>query len=140
MEGLTASGSMASPQPIATRSGWGTLMTRDRWIEVGRILFTGAMALLFWRELIPVQMLWAAVAVGLYPLVKTGVLDLIHERKIGTEVFVTVATLVALAGGETVAGAVLLSIILIAEFIADLNMDRARTSIKELIGSVPQVA
>lgn len=140
MKGLTQNDSMASPQPVATRSGWGTLMTRDRWIEVGRILFTGTMALLFWRELIPVQMLWAAVAVGLYPLLKTGVLDLIKERKIGTEVFVTVATLVALAGGETVAGAVLLSIILIAEFIADLNMDRARSSIKDLIGSVPQVA
>ena len=131
---------MARPQTVATRSGWNALMTGHRWIEVGRILFTGSMALLFWRGLIPVQMLWAAVAVGLYPLVKTGVLDLIHERKIGTELFVTVATLVALAGGETVAGAVLLSIILIAEFIADLNMDRARTSIKELIGSVPQIA
>ena len=31
-------------------------------------------------------------------------------------------------------------IILIAEFIADLNTDRARASIKALIGSVPQVA
>ena len=140
MESITARGNMARPQTVATRSGWNALLTGHRWIEVGRILFTGSMALLFWRGLIPVQMLWAAVAVGLYPLVKTGVLDLIHERKIGTEIFVTVATLVALAGGETVAGAVLLSIILIAEFIADLNMDRARTSIKELIGSVPQIA
>ena len=131
---------MARPQTVATRSGWKALMTGHRWIEVGRILFTGSMALLFWCGLVPIQMLWAAVAVGLYPLVKTGVLDLIQERKIGTEIFVTVATLVALAGGETVAGAVLLSIILIAEFIADLNMDRARISIKELIGSVPQVA
>lgn len=140
MKDTAASGIRAGPQPIETRSGWATLMTREKWIEVSRILFTGTMALLFWRGLIPVQMLWAAVAVGLYPLVKTGLLDLFRERKIGTEIFVTVATLVALAGGETVAGAVLLSIILIAEFIADLNMDRARASIKDLIGSVPQVA
>ena len=35
-------------------------------------------------------------------------------RKIGTEIFVTVATLVAMFGGETVAGAVLMVIILIA--------------------------
>lgn len=140
MESFRVGGNMARPQTVATRSGWKALMTGHRWIEVGRILFTGSMALLFWRGLVPIQMLWAAVAVGLYPLVKTGVLDLIHERKIGTEIFVTVATLVALAGGETVAGAVLLSIILIAEFIANLNMDRARISIKELIGSVPQVA
>ena len=116
------------------------LMTSERWLEVGRILFCGSMALLYWQQIIPVQLLWAAVAIGLYPLVKTGVRDLIHERKIGTEIFVTIATLVAMIGGETVAGAILMVIILIAEFIADLNMDRARSSIRDLIGSVPQTA
>lgn len=116
------------------------LMTRERWIEVARIVVTGLMALLFWRGALPIQVLWAAVAVGLYPLVKTGILDLIREHKVGTEIFVTIATLVAVFGGETVAGAVLMVIILIAEFIAELNADRARASIKALIGSVPQVA
>ncbi len=116
------------------------LMTRERWIEVGRILLTGLIALLYWQQLVPVQILWVAVAIGLYPLAKKGFLDLIHERKIGTEIFVTVATLVAVLGGETVAGAVLMVIILIAEFIAELNTDRARASIKSLIGSVPQIA
>lgn len=116
------------------------LMKRARWTEVVRIVATGVVALLFWRGLVPVQLLWAAVAVGLYPLVKTGLLDLFRERKVGTEIFVTVATLVAVFGGETVAGAVLMVIILIAEFIAELNTDRARASIKALIGSVPQVA
>jgi len=117
-----------------------TLMTRARWIEVARIVVTGFIALLYWRQLIPIQLLWIAVAIGLYPLVKTGVLDLIHEHKVGTEIFVTVATLVAVFGGETVAGAVLMVIILIAEFIAELNTDRARASIKSLIGSIPKVA
>ncbi|WP_176000838.1 heavy metal translocating P-type ATPase [Burkholderia vietnamiensis] len=107
---------------------------------MARIVATGFIALLFWQGLVPIELLWLAVAVGLYPLVKTGLLDLIHERKIGTEIFVTIATLVALLGGETVAGAVLMVIILIAEFIAELNTDRARASIKALIGSVPQVA
>ncbi|MDP3613411.1 MAG: cation-transporting P-type ATPase, partial [Rubrivivax sp.] len=116
------------------------LMTRQRWIEVARIVVTGVAALLYWRELIPIQWLWIAVAIGLYPLVRTGLLDLVRERKIGTEIFVTIATLVAMLGGETVAGAVLMVIILIAEFIAELNTDRARASIKSLIGSVPQVA
>jgi Cd2+/Zn2+-exporting ATPase len=116
------------------------LMTRERWVEVARIGVTGLIALLFWQGLVPIQVLWVAIAIGLYPLVKTGVLDLIHEHKIGTEIFVTVATLVAVFGGETVAGAVLMVIILIAEFIAELNTDRARASIKSLIGSVPQVA
>jgi Cd2+/Zn2+-exporting ATPase len=116
------------------------LMTRERWIEVARIVVTGIIALLYWQGLVPVQVLWIAIAIGLYPLVKTGALDLIRERKVGTEIFVTVATLVAVFGGEAVAGAVLMVIILIAEFIADLNTDRARASIKSLIGSVPQVA
>ncbi len=51
-------------------------MTRERWIDVVRIVATGAVALLFWRGPVPIQLLWAAVAVGLYPLVKTGRLDL----------------------------------------------------------------
>ncbi len=117
-----------------------SLMTGERWIEVGRIALTGLIALLYWRQLIPLYVLWAAVGIGLYPLTKKGILDLIHEHKIGTEIFVTVATLVAVFGGETVAGAVLMVIILIAEFIADFNTDRARASIKNLIGSVPTVA
>lgn len=129
-------------EPSSSRpaSSLSVLMTRDRWIEVGRIVLTGLIALLYWREMVPLEVLWFAVAVGLYPLVKTGVLDLIHEHKVGTEIFVTIATLVAVLGGETVAGAVLMVIILIAEFIAELNTDRARASIKSLIGSVPQVA
>ena len=121
-------------------AGLMALMTRERWIEVARIAVTGLIALLFWQGLVPIEVLWVAIAIGLYPLVKTGILDLIHERKVGTEIFVTVATLVAVFGGETVAGAVLMVIILIAEFIAELNTDRARASIKSLIGSVPQVA
>ena len=127
--------------PAAPRAAsFAALMTRERWIEVARIVVTGLVALLYWRQMVPIEVLWAAVAVGLYPLVKTGVLDLVRERKIGTEIFVTIATLVAMLGGETVAGAVLMVIILIAEFIAELNTDRARASIKTLIGSVPQVA
>src|SRR5215218_3504280 len=81
---------------------WSELLTRQRWIEIGRIILTGFVILLYWRGLVPVWCLWAAVAVGLYPLVKTGVLDMVHERKIGTEIFVTIATLVALVGGEKI--------------------------------------
>jgi Cd2+/Zn2+-exporting ATPase len=128
---------MMPPSAAPTLSA---LLTRDRWLEIGRIVATGLAALLYWRHLIPLPVLLVAVAVGLYPLVKKGLYDLVKERKVGTEIFVTIATLVAVFGGETVAGAVLMVIILIAEFIADLNTDRARASIKGLIGSVPQVA
>ena len=138
--GTTTTATATAAVTAAGAPGLRTLMTRERWIEVGRIALTGAIALLYWRQWVPIELLWVAVAIGLFPLVKTGLLDLIHERKIGTEIFVTIATLVAMFGGESVAGAVLMVIILIAEFIADLNTDRARASIKALIGSVPQVA
>ena len=116
------------------------LLTRERWVEIARIIFVGLITLLYWLGVVPLPVLLIAIPIGLYPLVKTGVLDLVREHKVGTEIFVTVATVIALIGGEYVAGAVLMTIILIAEFIAELNTDRARASIKALIGSVPQVA
>src|SRR5215213_2716766 len=115
-------------------------MTRGRWLDVARIVGVGIVVALYRAGVLALPALFAAVAVGLYPLAKTGVLDLIHERKIGTEIFVTIATVIAMLAREYVAGSVLMTIILIAEFIADLNTDRARASITALIGSVPQTA
>jgi len=135
---------MATNSLSSTSAQTGTslrsLLTRERWIEIARIIIVAVVALLYAAEVLPLWILLIAIAFGLYPLVKVGVLALIHERKIGTEIFVTVATIVALIAGEYSAAAILMDIILIAEFIADLNTDRARASIKALIGSVPQVA
>src|SRR5215210_2063974 len=127
-----------SAQPA--HPGFRELMTTERWIEIARIVGVSLVILLYRGSLVTLPVLLAAVAVGLYPLVKTGVLDLVHEHKIGTEIFVTLATIIALIGGEYAAGAIIMVIILIAEFIADLNTERARASIKALIGSVPQKA
>ena len=134
---------MSEKKPNTVASGQtslSALMTRERWFEIGRIGIVGLLTLLYWRGLLPLPALFATIAFGLYPLVKTGVLDLVRERKIGTEIFVSIATVIAMIGGEYVAGAVLMTIILIAEFIAELNTERARASIKALIGSVPQTA
>lgn len=122
------------------QTNWKELLTTDRKIELTRIVGTAVAVFLVWLEILPIYVLWAAVVVGLYPLVVTGIGDLVRERKVGTEIFVTAATLVAVLGGEAIAGAVLLIIILIAEFIAEFNTDRARASIRNLIGSVPQSA
>jgi len=130
----------AASTPSETGTSLSSLLTRARWIEIARIIIVAIIALLYAAEVLPLWILLIAIVFGLYPLVKTGLLDLIHERKIGTEIFVTVATIVALIGGEYAAAAILMDIILIAEFIADLNTDRARASIKALIGSVPQTA
>lgn len=126
--------------PTAKTPSIAALLTRERWIEIARIIIVGSITLLYWRGFLPLPVLFVAIAIGLYPLLKTGLIDLFRERKIGTEIFVTVATIIAMIGQEYVAGAVLMTIILIAEFIAELNTDRARASIKALIGSVPQTA
>ena len=117
-----------------------TLLTPERRVELLRIVSVGVVTAVYWLGRAPLWVLLAAVAVGLYPLVKTGVLELVRERRIGTEIFVSIATGIAIAGGEYVAGSVLMTIILIAEFIADLNTDRARASIKALVGATPRTA
>src|SRR6266540_2185496 len=107
-------GSMPS-EPVA---GSLALLTPTRRVELLRIVGVGIVTCVYWLGHAPLWILLAAVVVGLYPLVKTGVRDLVDERKIGTEIFVSAATGIAIAGGEYVAGAVLMTIILIAEFIA----------------------
>jgi cation transport ATPase len=54
--------------------------------------------------------------------------------------FVTIATVIVAIGHEYVAAAVLMTIILIAEFIAEMNTGCARAEIRALIGSVPRSA
>ena len=131
---------LRSRERRSAKVGFRAVMTRRRWLEVARIVAVGVLVFAYAQEWVPVGVLWATVAVGLYPLAKAGFMDLVHDHKIGTEIFVTFATLFALIGGEAVAGAVLMTIILFAEFIADLNTERARASIKGLIGSVPRTA
>ncbi len=77
-----------------------SLITRERQIEIGRIILVGVITFLFWQKFVPLSVLLVGVAIGLYPLVKTGVIELIRERKIGTEIFVTVATVIAIIGEE----------------------------------------
>ncbi len=125
---------------MPSEPGGGSLLTPARRVEVLRIAGVGLVTLAYWLGSVPLGVQLAAVAIGLYPLVKTGVRDLVRERKIGTEIFVSVATVIALAGGEYVAGSVLMTIILIAEFVAEFNTDRARASIKALVGSAPRTA
>ena len=116
------------------------LLTPTRRVELLRIVGVGLVTLVYWLGYAPLWLLLSAVAVGLYPLVKTGIVDLVRERRIGTEIFVSVATCIAIAGSEYVAGSVLMTIILIAEFVADFNTDRARASIKALVGAAPRTA
>ncbi len=110
-----------------------TFFSRQFLWEIVRILTVGAASLLFYLEIIPLPILIAAMVFGLYSLVKTAVIELYKERKIGTELFITIAVIISVAGKEYLAGAVVLMIILIAEYIASASGEKARASIKELI-------
>ena len=117
-----------------------TFFSRQFLWEIVRILTVGIASLLFYVAIIPLPLLLAAMAFGLYSLVKVAATDLIKERKIGTEIFITIAVIISVLGKEYLAGAVVLMIILIAEYIASASGERARASIKELIGTVPKTA
>lgn len=117
-----------------------TFFSRQFLWEIIWILSVGIASLLFYMEVIPLPVLLAAMAFGLYSLVKTAITDLFKSRKIGTELFITIAVIVSVLGKEYLAGAVVLMIILIAEYIASASGERARASIKALIGSVPTTA
>jgi Cd2+/Zn2+-exporting ATPase len=117
-----------------------TFFSRKFLWEIVRILTVGIASLLFYLNIIPLPVLLAAMAFGLYSLVKVAITDLIKERKIGTEIFITIAVVISVLGKEYLAGAVVLMIILIAEYIASASGERARASIRELIGSVPKTA
>src|SRR5215203_2214332 len=117
-----------------------TFFSRQFIWEIVRIGTVGVASLLFYFHLIPLPVLIAAMAFGLYSLVRTAATELVKERKIGTELFITIAVVISVLGKEYLAGAVVLMIILIAEYIASASGERARASIKELIGSVPKNA
>jgi len=115
-----------------------TFFSRQFLWEIVRILTVGIASLLYYLGVIPLPVLLAAMAFGLYSLVRAAATDLIKERKIGTELFITIAVIVSVLGKEYLAGSVVLMIILIAEYIAAASGERARNSIRELIGSVPK--
>lgn len=117
-----------------------TFFSRKFLWEIARILLVGLASLLFFLNLISLPVLLGAMAFGLYSLVKTAAMDLLKERKIGTELFITIAVIISILGKEYLAGAVVLMIILIAEYIASASGEKARASIKELIGSIPKTA
>ena len=109
-------------------------------LELSAIVVVSLLNLLFWLQVIPLPLLLVGMLFGLYPLAKTAGTELIRERKIGTELFITIAVLISVFGQEYIAGALVLVIILIAEFIASVSTERARSSIRDLIGQVPQTA
>lgn len=114
------------------------LCAREHWIEIAGIVVVGVSSILFYAQWIPLAVLFMSIVFGLYPLVKTAFTSLVIKRKIGTELFITVAVIISMLGKEYLAGAIVLMIILIAEYIASVSSERARASIKSLIDHAPK--
>ena len=117
-----------------------TFFSRQFIWEIIRIITVGVASILYYLKIIPLPFLLVAMVIGLYSLVKAAAIEIYKEHKIGTELFITIAVIISVVGKEYLAGAVVLMIILIAEYIASASTEKARASIKELIGSVPKTA
>ena len=83
------SGAHAAQTPTRGKPVSGELMTRQDGSKSEESAVTGLVILLYGAAGCPCGRCGLAVAVGLYPLVKTGLFDLVGKRKIGTEIFVT---------------------------------------------------
>ncbi|MBI5227848.1 cadmium-translocating P-type ATPase [Candidatus Micrarchaeota archaeon] len=113
------------------------LFAKEHRMEIIRIGIVGLASILFWMQILPFPALLVAIGFGVYSLIKTAVLELIHERKIGTELFISIAVIIGILGQEYLAAAIVLMIILIAEYIASVNTETTRASIQDLIGTIP---
>lgn len=115
-------------------------IVKEHRLEAIRIASLGLLSALFSFSIIPVTVLLAGLIFSLFGLAKEAVEDLIKERKIGTEIYITIAVIVAVVGKEYLAAGIVLMIILIAEFIGDVIAERARMSIRSLIDTMPKTA
>ncbi|MHB8710140.1 MAG: heavy metal translocating P-type ATPase [Minisyncoccota bacterium] len=113
---------------------------KEHKLEVIRIAALGLLSALFAFSIIPVPVLLAGLVFSIFGLAKEAVVDFVKERKIGTEIYITIAVIVAVVGKEYLAAGIVLMIILIAEFIGDVISERARTSIQSLVDTIPKTA
>lgn len=115
-------------------------IVKENKFEVARIALMAILMTLFYFSLVPVPVLLIGLVFGVFGLAKEAVEEFIKERKIGTELYVTIAVIVAVLGKEYLAAGVVLMIILIAELIGDIMTKSARNSIKSLVDSAPKTA
>ena len=100
----------------------------------------GVLVVLFSFSVLPLPIYFAGLVFGIFGLAKEAIEGLLKELKIGTELYITIAVVVAVLGKEFLAAGIILFIILIAEFIGNIMSERARTSIRDLIDAMPKDA
>lgn len=113
---------------------------KEHRLDVARIGTLGLLVGLFYFSVIPLPVYFAGLVFGISGLAKEAIEGLLKKRKIGTELYITIAVVVAVLGKEFLAAGIILFIILIAEFIGDVMSERARSSIRGLIDAMPKNA
>jgi Cd2+/Zn2+-exporting ATPase len=113
---------------------------KEHKLDAARIVALGLLVGLFYFLYIPLPIYIAGLIFGISGLAKEAIEGLLKKRKIGTELYITIAVVVAILGKEFLAAGIILFIILIAEYIGNVMSGRARTSIKGLIDAMPKNA
>jgi Cd2+/Zn2+-exporting ATPase len=113
---------------------------KEHKLDVARIVALGLLVGLFYFSVTSLPIYFAGLIFGIFGLAKEAIEGLLKKRKIGTELYITIAVVVAVLGKEFLAAGIILFIILIAEFIGDVMGERARSSIRGLIDAMPKNA
>lgn len=79
---------------------------------------------------------YIALFLALAPIAYEGI-ELLFEKKISTELFITIATVIALLGGQESAITVVLFIMLSAHYIEDLVKERTDDALSSLVKLIP---
>jgi Cd2+/Zn2+-exporting ATPase len=116
------------------------LIIKHHALDIARIAVLTVLSMLFSLSLLPLPVLYAGLTFGLFGLAWQGVVNLVGARRVGTDIYITIAVIVAVLGKEYLAAAIVLLIILIAEFIGDVISERARNSIRSLVDAMPKDA
>lgn len=70
-----------------------------------------------------------------YPIIRSGIQGLVHEKKLNNDLLISAATLVALFMGEGLTALVVVWLVNLSELLQSLTLDRSRRAIGELLNN-----
>jgi Cd2+/Zn2+-exporting ATPase len=118
------------------------MISREKLFTIGRIVyiaFTALLYLLILNAVLPASLISIPLLLCFIPI-SIDALEKLRDRVIGTEFFLTIATIISLIGHQEQAMTAVLILMLIAEFIEHLVSERTNKEIKSLINLIPQNA
>jgi len=101
------------------------------------ILFIFVFYLLILTNVLPASLIHITLILSFIPVFLSAIKKL-KEKKIGTEFFLTIATIISLFGNQEKAMNIVLIIMLVAEYLEDLISERTEKEIKSLINLMPK--